>query len=51
MLALKLILVPFFLMLISLVSKHYGPARAGWMAGLPVIVGPILWLMALEHGE
>jgi hypothetical protein len=50
MLILKLTLVPFFLMLISLIGKRYGPARAGWMAGLPVIVGPILLLMALEHG-
>jgi len=37
-------------MLISLIGKRYGPAKAGWMAGLPVIVGPILLLMALEHG-
>jgi hypothetical protein len=50
MLILKLTLVPFFLMLISLIGKRYGPAKAGWMAGLPVIVGPILLLMAVEHG-
>jgi hypothetical protein len=50
MLILKLTIVPFFLMVISLVGKRFGPATAGWVAGLPVIVGPILWLLALEQG-
>lgn len=27
-----------------------GPSFAGWLAGLPVIVGPILFLLSLEHG-
>ena len=50
MLALKLFLVPFFLGLISLAGKRWGPSLAGWLAGLPVIVGPILFLLALEKG-
>ena len=50
MLALKLFLVPFFLGLISLAGKRWGPGLAGWLAGLPVIVGPILFLLALERG-
>jgi hypothetical protein len=49
-LLLKLTLVPLFLGLISLVGKRYGPSAAGWLAGLPVIVGPILFLLALENG-
>lgn len=49
-LLLKLTLVPFFLGLISLVGKRYGPSAAGWLAGLPVIVGPILFLLAIENG-
>ncbi len=44
-------MVPFFLAVISIVAKRYGPSTAGWLAGLPVIVGPILFLLALEHGN
>ncbi len=50
MLALKLLMVPFFLAVISIIAKRYGPSMAGWVAGMPVIVGPILFLLALEHG-
>ena len=50
MLALKLLLVPAFLALITLAGKRYGPAVAGWLAGLPVLTGPILFLLALENG-
>jgi hypothetical protein len=49
-LALKLLLVPAFLLLISLAGRRWGPAVAGWLAGLPVLTGPILFLLALEHG-
>jgi hypothetical protein len=49
-LALKLVLVPFFLGLISLAGKRFGPSTAGWLAGMPVIVGPILFLLALQNG-
>ena len=50
MLALKLLLVPAFLALITLAGKRWGPAVAGWLAGLPVLTGPILFLLALENG-
>lgn len=50
MLLLKLTLVPAFLYLLALVARYYGPQRAGWMAGLPVVAGPILWLLLQEHG-
>jgi len=49
-LALKLLLVPAFLLLISLAGRRWGPAVAGWLAGLPVLTGPILFLLALENG-
>jgi len=51
MLLLKLTLVPTFLYLLSQLARHYGPRLAGWMAGLPVVAGPILWLLAQEHGN
>ena len=50
MLALKLLLVPSFLALISLAGRRWGPAVAGRLAGLPALTGPILFLLALEKG-
>ncbi|SEB19337.1 hypothetical protein [Paraburkholderia sartisoli] len=50
MLALKLTLVPFFLLGVSMSGKWWGPSIAGWLAGLPVVAGPILYLLVLAHG-
>jgi len=51
MLTLKLFLVPGFLALITLAGKRWGATVAGWLAGLPVVTGPILFFLALEHDE
>lgn len=50
MLLLKLTLVPAFLLAVSLAGKKWGPAIAGWLSALPVVAGPILYLLVLEHG-
>ena len=50
MLALKLTLVPLFLLAVSVSGKWWGPSIAGWLSGLPLIAGPILFLLVLEHG-
>lgn len=50
MLALKLLLVPAFIVLVTLAGKRWGPRFAGWIAGLPVVAGPILAIIALEQG-
>jgi hypothetical protein len=50
MLALKLTLVPSFLLIVSMAGKWWGPGVAGWLAGLPVVAGPILYLLVLAHG-
>ncbi len=50
MLALKLTLVPLFLLIVSMSGKWWGPSIAGWLAGLPVVAGPILYLLVLQHG-
>lgn len=51
MLALKLCLVPSFLLLVSLAGNAFGPSVAGWLAGLPMVTGPILFVLALDHGR
>lgn len=50
LLVLKLTLVPLFLGILSLAGKRFGPSFAGWLAGLPVVVGPILFLLSVEQG-
>ena len=50
MLALKLLLVPAFLGLLTLTARWLGPAVAGWLAGLPLVAGPIVLILALEQG-
>jgi hypothetical protein len=49
-LALKLAVVPTFLLLLSFAGRRWGPAVAGWLAGLPLVVGPILAFIAFEQG-
>jgi uncharacterized membrane protein (GlpM family) len=50
LLVLKLLLVPSFIGLISLAERRWGPTIAGWLAGLPAVAGPILFLLWLEKG-
>lgn len=51
MLALKLLLVPAFLALVSLAGRRWGPGMAGWLAGFPAVGGSILFVLALEQGS
>jgi len=50
LLALKLLLVPAFLAVISYAGRRWGPQVAGWLAGFPSLTGPILLFLALERG-
>ncbi|HEX3381725.1 MAG TPA: hypothetical protein VHU21_18310 [Paraburkholderia sp.] len=50
LLALKLVLVPAFLAALMAAARVWGPSVAGWLAGLPVVAGPIVLLLALERG-
>lgn len=50
MLVLKLLLVPLFLLMLSLAALRWGAQVAGWLAGLPVVAGPILCILAIEQG-
>lgn len=49
-LLLKLTLAPTFVAGISLAGRRWGPLLAGWLAGLPVVAGPILYIYTLEQG-
>lgn len=50
LLALKLVLVPAFLAALTVAGRVWGPSVAGRLAGLPVVAGPIVLLLALERG-
>lgn len=47
----KLALAPGFVVLVSLAVRRFGPRIGGLFGGLPVVAGPILFILALEHGE
>jgi hypothetical protein len=49
-LALRILLAPFFVVAASLVARRFGVRVAGVVAGLPIIAGPILLVLALQHG-
>lgn len=49
MLALKLVLAPALIGVATLAARRWGPAAAGWAASLPVVGGPLLLVIALEH--
>ena len=47
--AVKVLLAPSFVVGASL-HRRYGPRIGGWVAGLPVVAGPILLVYALTQG-
>ena len=51
MLLLKLLLVPGLVAAVTLAVRRWGPAAGGWLAGLPVVAGPVLVFYALEQGR
>jgi len=50
-LALRVLLAPCFVVFASLVARRFGVRSGGVVAGLPVIAGPILLVLALQHGS
>jgi hypothetical protein len=51
MLWLKLLLVPGLVAAVTLAVRRWGPAVGGWLAGLPIVAGPVLVFYALEQGD
>jgi hypothetical protein len=51
LLATKLFLAPLCVVGVSLVGRRWGVAAAGVLGGLPVVAGPILLVLTLQHGR
>lgn len=50
-LALKVILVPALIGLITLAGRRWGQGFAGWLGSFPIVAGPVLFILALENGN
>ena len=50
LLLLKVVLVPALVALASVLARRYGPALGGWLVGFPIVAGPILGFLTVEHG-
>jgi len=48
-LALKLILAPIIIGSASLAGRRWGPSVSGWIVGLPLTSGPVIFFVALGH--
>jgi hypothetical protein len=48
-LALKLILSPLIIGSASLAGRRWGPAVSGWIVGMPLTSGPVIFFVALSH--
>lgn len=51
MLILKLTIVPLALWLFGVIERAHGPRVAGWLAGFPIVGGPLLAFITLERGN
>lgn len=47
---LKLILAPLIIGSASLAGRKWGPAVSGWIVGMPLTSGPVVFFVALDHG-
>src|SRR6266481_5902827 len=50
LLILKLTIVPLALLVFGIVERLHGPRVAGWLAGFPIVGGPLLAFVTLDHG-
>jgi hypothetical protein len=48
-LVLKLVLAPVIIGSASLAGRKWGPAVSGWIVGMPLTSGPVLFFVALSH--
>jgi hypothetical protein len=48
-LALKLVLAPVIIGSASLAGRRWGPVVSGWIVGMPLTSGPVIFFVALSH--
>lgn len=48
--ALRLVLAPTLIALASLAGRRWGPTISGWLVGLPLTSGPVVFLLAITYG-
>lgn len=48
--ALKLLLAPALIGLVSLAGRHWGPAVSGWLISLPLTSAPVILFLAIDQG-
>jgi hypothetical protein len=51
LIALKLILAPIIIGSASLAGRKWGPAVSGWIVGMPLTSGPVIFFVALGNGK
>lgn len=49
-LCIKLLLVPSLLAAVTLAARRWGGNVAGWLGSFPIVAGPVLLVVSLEHG-
>jgi len=49
-LLLKILLVPLLIVGVTLGARRWGPRIGGWLNGLPVVAGPVLYFLGIEQG-
>jgi hypothetical protein len=49
-LALKLVLTPALIGVVSLAGRRWGPGVSGWLVGFPLTSGPVVFFLSLDHG-
>ncbi|MGH7716693.1 MAG: hypothetical protein ACREML_11935 [Vulcanimicrobiaceae bacterium] len=50
-LVLKLTITPALIAIATLVGRRFGPIVSGWLVGLPLTSAPVIFFVALEHGN
>jgi hypothetical protein len=50
MLALKLVITPTLVLVASLSGRRWGETVGGWLVGLPLTSGPVIFFLALDQG-
>jgi hypothetical protein len=48
---LRILLTPVLIAVASLAGRRWGTTLSGWLVGLPFTTGPVVFILALDHGD